>query len=163
MCSLTTFANGIPLSLIRSLRWRTIPSTVLLSTSYLLWATQVWLSSCTVIGSSSNMHDGIWLGAALHHLKAKTSLSFFAARFKIWSPLSGIIPLIKPLDLSILLWIVVISSSDRLTRVLGETSPWSSASFYVTVWWNISHMNILCISSLMVKVCAWHVACSASS
>ena len=40
---------------------------------------------------------------------------------------------------------------ERPARVLGESIPWSSTSFWATTWLNPGLKNIFCISILMVK------------
>ena len=78
------------------------------------------------------------------------SLRFFTARMQIWFPLSGVFLLTNLPGLQITSHLVAMSSSDRLARVHGESIPWSSTSFMVTVWLNPSLRNISSISPTMV-------------
>ena len=80
-------------------------------------------------------------------LQAWGSLS---PRQRFGSLLSGIFLLTKPPGLLIIPHIAVMSSSDRLARVCGESFPWSFASFWSTVWLKPSLKYISSISLMMV-------------
>ena len=62
-----------------------------------------------------------------------TSFRFFTARMEIWFPLSGILPLTKQSVLLIASKIAVMSSTEKLARVHGESISWSSFIFIATV------------------------------
>ena len=55
--------------------------------------------------------------------------------------------------------IVAMSSSDRLTRVCGESITWSSTSFMVIVWLNPSLRKFLPISLMIIGVGLLQLGC----
>ena len=90
--------------------------------------------------SSGDMFNVIWLAAISNFLEVNTArLRLFFIRTEIWFPCQAL--LLSLLDMS---QIEVMSSSDRLARVLEESTPTTFTSCSGSTWLNISQMNISC-------------------